>query len=100
MVIAEVTVVVGNDEKEVSVVGGVTIVVEEAVEEAVEEVVVAVDVLLGVVDVSFVVVCGVEIAGLTDVVFAHGEATKCMQNLQKILMLRSTCNNHFPFILG
>ena len=50
MVIAEVTVVVGNDDKEVSVVGGVTIVVEEAVEEAVEEVVVAVDVLLGVVE--------------------------------------------------
>ena len=55
------------------------IVVEEAVEEAVEEIVIAVDVLIGVVDVSFVVVCVVVVAGLAVVIVAHGEATKLKQ---------------------
>ena len=86
VVIAEVTVVVGDDEKEVLVVGGVMIVVEEVVEEAVEEVFVtdgdvcaAVDVSIGAVDVPFVIVCVVEVASLAVVTFVHGEATKFKQ---------------------
>ena len=82
VVIAEVTVVVGDDVKEVLVVGGVMIAVEDAVEKAVEEAFVAdgdvcaaVDVSIGAVDVSFVIVCVVEVASLAVVTFGHGEAT-------------------------
>ena len=84
--IAEVTVVVGDDVKEVLVVGGVMIVVEDAVEEAVEEAFVAdgdvcaaVDVSIGAVDVFFVIVCVVEVAILGVVTFGHGQATKFKQ---------------------
>ena len=62
------------------------IVVEDAVEEAVEEAIVAegdvcaaVDVSIGAVDVSFVIVCVVEVAGLAVMTFVHGEATKFKQ---------------------
>ena len=87
VVIAEVTVVVGGDVKEVLVVGGVMIVVDEdAVEEAVEEAFVAdgdvcaaVDVSIGAVDVFFVIVCVVEVAILGVVTFGHGQATKFKQ---------------------
>ena len=89
IVIAEITIFVGDYEKEVSVDVGLMIAIEEAVEEAVEEageeavvtdadVTLPVDVLIGVVDVdeSFVIDCVVEVAVLAVVVFAHGEATK------------------------
>ena len=86
VVIAEVTVVVGGDVKEVLVDGGVMIVVEDAVEEAAEEAFVAdgdvwaaVDVSIGAVDVFFVIVCVVEVASLGVVTFGHDEATKFKQ---------------------
>ena len=61
-----------------------------AVEQVVDEVVVAdgevwvaVDVSIGV-DVIFIVVCVVEVAGLAVVVFVHGEAAKLKQRAKHI----------------
>ena len=66
--------------KEVLVVVGVMIVVEEAVV-AHEDVCLPVGVSIGVVDVyaSFVMVCAAEVAGLAVVVFVHSEAAKLKQ---------------------
>ena len=83
VVIAEVTITDGDDEKEVLKVVGVMIAVLEAVVDD-GDVCLYVDVSIGVVDVSFVVVCVVEVAGLAVVIVAHGEATKLKQRAKCI----------------
>ena len=85
VVIAEVTITDGDDEKEVLKVVGVIIAVVEAIVDD-GDVCLYVDVSIGVVDayVSFVVVCIVEDAVLAVVIFARGEAKKYKQKWKGI----------------